>query len=215
MMKHEKWYVPGYGTEKVGPFLGSLIEMVRPQKILEVGFGYTTPFLIESLKNNFELVWDDNCDPEYLKNKYDPKLVIIDNQSLEKNTNRAKQRRNFLKEQPTNLVDFIEGDFTQSSIVSQVKENYSQFDLCWFDCGGPEEYQFFIDNYFNMIKEFSIFHFTFFKGEENKNGKIISKCLSEYLRSTGSNMQRLDIIEPHKFKQGSITILRKVNNENQ
>jgi len=51
-MKHEKWYVSGYGTEKVGPFLGSLIEMVRPQKILEVGFGYTTPFLIESLKNN-------------------------------------------------------------------------------------------------------------------------------------------------------------------
>ena len=46
-MKHKEWYTPGYGTEKVGPFLIGLMEMARPQKVLEIGFGYTTPFLME------------------------------------------------------------------------------------------------------------------------------------------------------------------------
>ena len=55
-----------------------------------------------------------------------------------------------------------------------------------------------------MIKEYFIVHFTFFKGEENKNGETISKFFD-----TKHNIQRLDIIEPHKYRQGSITILRK------
>ena len=82
-MKHKEWYTPGYGTEKVGPFLIGLMEMARPQKVLEIGFGYTTPFLMEGLKNNFELHWDGNCDPEFMKTEYDPRLVVIDDQSLE------------------------------------------------------------------------------------------------------------------------------------
>ena len=81
-MKYKEWYTPGYGTEKVGPFLIGLMEMARPQKVLEIGFGYTTPFLMEGLKNNFELHWDGNCDPEFMKTKYDPRLVVIDDQSL-------------------------------------------------------------------------------------------------------------------------------------
>ena len=61
-MKHGNWYVPGYGTEKVGPFLESLVGLSRPQRILEIGMGYTTPFLLNGLKDNAEVIWDSNCD---------------------------------------------------------------------------------------------------------------------------------------------------------
>ena len=83
-MKHENWYVPGYGTEKVGTFLESLVGLARPQRILEIGMGYTTPFLLEGLKNNTEgLLWDSNCDKEYLTKPYDPKFVVVDDLSYD------------------------------------------------------------------------------------------------------------------------------------
>ena len=148
--------------------------------------------------------WDGNCDPEFMKTKYDPRLVVIDDQSLETDETRADNRRKLITDNTSNIVDFIEGDFMNPDIMSQVKDTYSKFDMCWFDCGGPIELQFFLDNYLDIVKEYFVVHFTFFKGKENKNGETISKFLE-----TNSHIQRLDIIEPHKYRQGSITILRK------
>jgi hypothetical protein len=198
-MEHPDWYVPGYGTEKVAPFLRSLTELTRPQRVLEIGMGYTTPFLLEAIENNTEgLLWDSNCDKEYLDNPYDPKFVVVDDQSLEDDAERAEDRRSKLQE--NSLVHFIEGDMTDHSIVDRVREN-GPYDLVWFDCGGPVEYQYFVDYYWNMVKEYALFHFTYFRGEPNKNNDILSTITDI--------SYRMDIVEPHKFKQGSITMLRK------
>ena len=201
-MKHKDWHTPGYGTEKVGPFLGSLVELARPQKILEIGFGYTTPFLLEGLKNCVNgLVWDGNCDKDYLDKPYDPKFVVIDDQSLEEKSERKDFRRDSLVND--DLVDFIEGDFKSASVKDRVKSDYPDgFDLVWFDCGGPNEYQWFIDNWWDdMVNEYALFHFTYFRGELNNNGKIIDNLSGQ--------LSRMDIVEPHKFKQGSVTMLKK------
>ena len=55
-----------------------------------------------------------------------------------------------------------------------------------------------------MVKEYALFHFTYFQGRHNKNGEIMNQMEAAY---------RMDIIEPHKFKQGSLTMLRKVENQ--
>lgn len=211
-MKHKDWYTPGYGTEKVGPFLGSLVELARPQKILEIGFGYTTPFLLEGLKNCANgLVWDGNCDKDYLDKPYDPKFVVIDDQSLEEKSERKDFRRDSLVND--DLVDFIEGDFKSASVKNRVKSDYPDgFDLVWFDCGGPNEYQWFMDNWWDdMVNEYALFHFTYFRGELNNNGKIIDKLSGQYDsdKMKWPNLSRMDIVEPHKFKQGSVTMLKK------
>jgi hypothetical protein len=211
-MKHKDWHTPGYGTEKVGPFLGSLVELARPQKILEIGFGYTTPFLLEGLKNCANgLVWDGNCDKDYLDKPYDPKFVVIDDQSLEEKSERKDFRRDSLVND--DLVDFIEGDFKSASVKNRVKSDYPDgFDLVWFDCGGPNEYQWFMDNWWDdMVNEYALFHFTYFRGELNNNGKIIDKLSGQYDsdKMKWPNLSRMDIVEPHKFKQGSVTMLKK------
>ena len=199
-MERPDWYVPGYGTEKVAPFLRSLTELTRPQRVLEIGMGYTTPFLLEAIENNTEgLLWDSNCDKEYLDKPYDPKFVVVDDQSLEEDADRAENRRSRLK--ANSLVHFIEGDMMDSSVVDRVREN-GPYDLVWFDCGGPVEYQYFVDYYWNMVKEYALFHFTYFRGKPNKNNDILS--------SITDISYRMDIVEPHKFKQGSITMLRKI-----
>ena len=198
-MEHAEWYVPGYGTENAGPFLGSLVYLTRPQSILEIGMGYTTPFLLNAMKSNSEgLLWDSNCDDEYLNKTYDPKFIVVDDQRLEESNDRAIDRRKMLKEEP--LVKFIEGDFTNTAVMNKVFD-YGPYDLVWFDCGGPDEYQFFVDNYWNKVREYALFHFTYFRGEPNKNNDILS-TITDY-------SYRMDIVEPHKFKQGSITMFRK------
>ena len=45
-MEYEEHFKAGMGTESAAPFLRSLVRMIRPYRILEVGAGYTTPFLV-------------------------------------------------------------------------------------------------------------------------------------------------------------------------
>ena len=67
MIEYEAHYRKEMGTESVGPLLRSLVRMVRPNRILEIGAGYTTPFLLEGLEKNEELFNDDS---ECLKEAY-------------------------------------------------------------------------------------------------------------------------------------------------
>ena len=87
------------------------------------------------------------------------------------------------------------------SVVDRVRDS-GPYDLVWFDCGGPVEYQHFVDYYWNMVKEYALFHFTYFRGEPNKNNSILSTITDI--------SYRMDIVEPHKLRQGSITMLRKI-----
>jgi len=48
----EELRTPAGGTELVGPMLYALTRMLRPSSVLEVGAGYTTPFLALALTEN-------------------------------------------------------------------------------------------------------------------------------------------------------------------
>ena len=65
------------GTKNAGHFLQSLIGLTRPQRILEIGVDYTTPFLIEGInKNNKFWVEEINANQKYVEETlktYEPK----------------------------------------------------------------------------------------------------------------------------------------------
>lgn len=48
----EELRVPVMGSETVAPLLYSLIRFTRPRRVLEVGTGYTTPFIARALADN-------------------------------------------------------------------------------------------------------------------------------------------------------------------
>ena len=198
-MEHEKHFRRGMGTENVGPILRNLVQMIRPQRILEIGAGYTTPFLLDGLKANEELFDEGNLDPSYTKwhkTNNDPRLVIIDTASL--------------PQLDSKYVEYIQGKFQGKS--QELFEKYGEFDMIWFDCGGAEEYQDFLAEYWNICSHLMIFHFTFFQGQPTTNIDIISGFIDGWARLLGANnVQRIDIIEPHKAGQGSITMLKKVS----
>ena len=196
-MEYEDHYRSQMGTENVAPLLRSLIRMVRPQRVLEIGAGYTTPFLLDGLEKNEELFDDySGClNEEYAKNhkeNYDPKFVIIDDISF------GEFKKNFNID--SKYVEFIEGKFQGKS--QKLFDTYGLFDFVWFDCGGPEEHSAFMSEYWDICSHYVIFHFHYtFQIPNPKLGAVMGLA-------TG-NPQRIDILEPHKNRQGSVTILKK------
>ncbi len=190
-------YRPGMGTENVGAFLKSMVMMLRPNRVLEIGAGYTTPFLLEALINNERVFDDGNLKESYFHNYvYNPKLIIIDNQSLGELT-AVEGMEEIVNSEYTN---FIEGNFEGKG--EELFKKHGHFDFVWFDCGGPKEYISFIKEYWDYCSKYLFFHFTYSDGEPNINHKIIRDLIK-------GNPITLDIVEPHKKRQGSITIVQK------
>ena len=78
-LEYPEHFRPGMGTEVVAPFLRSMVQLLRPNRVLEIGSGYTTPFLLEALVNNERVYDDGNLEPSYFNNYvYDSKLMTND-----------------------------------------------------------------------------------------------------------------------------------------
>jgi tetratricopeptide (TPR) repeat protein len=196
-LEYEEFYRKGMGTENVGGFLRALAQMVRPNRILEIGAGYTTPFLLEALINNERVFNDGNLDEAYFKNyDYAPKLVVIDDMSLDDLM--IKPGMNNLI--TSKYIDFIEGKFEDKADL--LLNKYKNFDFVWFDCGGTTEYEIFMDQYWHLCSGYVLFHFTYSNGKPNSNhNALLDKIIG--------NPSIFDIVEPHKNRQGSITMINK------
>jgi hypothetical protein len=196
-LEYPEYFRPGMGTELVAPFLRSMVQILRPNRILEVGAGYTTPFLLEGLVNNERVLDDGNLNDKYFMDyKYDPKLVVIDDMSL-----------GDLSEKPgmqvildSQYVNFVAGIFQGQS--KNLLESYGRFDFVWFDCGGINEYKSFLEEYWEICSGYLFFHFTYSNGKPNAN-------LQAILSGITNEPFMIDLVEPHKNRQGSITVVKK------
>jgi hypothetical protein len=45
-------FLASFGTEQLAPMLHALVRFHRPEKVVELGYGYTTPFLAQALADN-------------------------------------------------------------------------------------------------------------------------------------------------------------------
>ena len=196
-LEYEEFYREGMGTENVGSFLRALAQMVRPNRILEIGAGYTTPFLLEALINNERVFNDGNLEEAYFKNyDYAPKLVVIDDMSLD-DLMKKPGMNNLIT---SKYIDFIEGKFEDKADL--LLNKYRNFDFVWFDCGGTTDYEIFMDQYWHLCSGYVIFHFTYSNGKPNSNHNAL-------LDKITGNPSIFDIVEPHKNRQGSITMVNK------
>ena len=185
------------GTENVAGFLRAMAQMLRTKNILKIGADYTTPFLLEALINNERVYDDGNLEPSYFKDYvYDSKLVVIDNMSLGELSKKPGMDQII----SSKYIEFVEGNFEGKADI--LGERYGDFDFVWFDCGGSAEYKIFMDEYWDICSDYIFFHFTYSSGSPNELRDII-------LKNVTGNPSIFDIVEPHKSRQGSITMVQK------
>jgi predicted O-methyltransferase YrrM len=226
--------VPGMGTENIGPLLYSLVRMSRSWRVLEVGLGYTTPFLAQALKDltqEFEtdkaMLANHNSNDsrrkmlsyDYHLRNYAPVLHAIDDYSI--SSSAPKVMDVLTKLNLENFVKSYDGDFR--GISQHMDPSAFPLDLVWFDCGSLPEYVDFLDEFWPLIKTdggLLLLHFTHWNATKTHGGfkhqqLMIGSIANEIKRQQAeagvdAKFEVLSLIEPHKTRQGSVTMVRRL-----
>lgn len=232
--------VPGMGTEHIGLLIYSMIRMTRPRNILEVGMGYTTPFLAMALQDNVvetkadisilkkrrsEISDDEMGRKGILNNSFfvhetTPNLHAIDNFAMNESSSNAVLKA--IKD--LNLESFVRiynADYRGSS--KKIDKSCFPIDFIWFDCGNYRDRRNFIDEYWDLInpdRGLLLLHSAYsmlpprIVGEEGFSlspGPILNELKRQQaLRGLEASFEVLSLLEPHKYRQGSVTIVRKL-----
>ena len=210
-----KLFSPTMGTEMVGPLLYDLVMMTRPKRVLEIGAGYTSLFLLQALADA-EAKEDAECAgtsaptatllQDYLQApRMPPQLHVIDDLSHGKTTadqlEASAQRLGIHQPLTMHVADFI-------GYADKLPAEAFPFDLVWLDCGRLDLLQHFRTAYWPLV---------------NKNGGLIlihslstnfhgQMFLSELRLSQATThfnaYEMITLLEPHKARQNSVTMIR-------
>ena len=229
-------FVPGMGTEHVAPLLHSLVRMTRPRRILEVGLGYTSLFLLDALaraaadhRDDLAALGGDRdgsrraqlLNEHALRPDYSPLMIGIDDFSLAGSScAQVAAAADALGLAP--LLKILPGDFRD--VIPRIAKDDLPLDMIWFDCGGRREYVDFLSLAWPLLSPshgLLALHFTYwpnvvtFPGKAPATFMLPGAILNEIKRQQAelgleARFEVLSLLEPHKSRQGSITLIRKL-----
>jgi len=223
---------PGMGTENAATLLYAVAAMRRPSRVLAVGLGYSTLFLLQALADNHAAARRDaaivagHVDAPARRDVLDetqpvdtepPRLIGIDDFSAD----------------PARLTHFLRcvERLQLSSYLELQRCRYQDLDpatlpalqFAWIDCGHQLDYSDLINRYWPLLDADGgvlALHYTYVDvllravdGDERL--LIPGPCLNalgNQQRRTGRDgaFELLTLVEPHKLRQGSVTLLRKL-----
>jgi predicted O-methyltransferase YrrM len=211
---------PKMGTEAVAPLLYDLVMLHRPRRILEVGGGLSTLYLLKALadstmRGEAERGLIEQGGVEQEGSLLDPvyhnvlprpaQLHMIDN-LVHANTTAGKVievARSLGIDAPLRVheADFI-------GYADKLPKDEPPFDMVWFDCGTIEYFQHFRRAYWPLVSRnggLILIHSlaTNFHGQ-----MFLSELKLEQATKSFSDFELLTLIEPHKRRQNSVTMVR-------
>ncbi len=226
----ERLRVPGMGTEVVAPLLSYLIHMVRPTRVLEVGMGYTTPFLARALaeierrtaaetaalvdktepylRDGRELdeEWIDAepalLVPGFYNSRRDTRFIAIDDLSDEYSS--AGRVTEVLTELGlADHVTVVNGQLRDCR--EALPEDFTPIDFAWVDAW---ECLYFFENFWDLINPdggIVVMHYLMTYPE----GEAILEYIADSQRLRAGEFEVLSLLESQKLRQNSMTIIRK------
>ena len=229
----------GMGTENVGHLLYALVKMIRPETCMAIGLGYSTLFILKALSENHEdtqydlSVLNGNISDTARKGvlyqqHFDeledthtlPLLHGVDNFSeAGSHTNELEAYISELGYQEfftLHNCDFRKLDTANIAATGGVE-------FIWLDCGHQLDYPDLINTFWPLLSEnggIMIIHYTAVDidiEDENERVKlVISGATANAIKKQqlqqgiSARFEFMSIVEPHKFRQGSVSVLRKL-----
>lgn len=209
--------VPEMGTDSTAPLLYWLIRTTRPRTVLEVGMGYTTPFLAKALQDNVEAVEAERSllgDPSasevqplayggYYDEPYEPRLVCIDR--MTDPTSSAPRVLDVLDELGlAEVCGVIEGDMQDCG--AQVREQLGLIDFAWIDTWDTLA---FLREYWQMVNPAGgvlAVHYLM----TYPQGRAILAYINSLRAVEGGRLEITNLREPHRVAQNSTTLIRRI-----
>lgn len=220
------------GVELVSPLLYSLIRLARPRSVLEVGAGYSTLFILQALADNLEdfktsrkkLAGHVRSDrhkglrrllkgrhpnplavPEYYETPYRPLLSVIDDTSHPA-TSATKVEEVARELRLNSFLKFHEGDFR--GMASRFGEESLPLDLIWFDCGMLRE---FLAEYWDLLNPRGGLLLIHTLPSNRTKFAALKEFREKLVQSGSAPFETLSLLEPHKWRQNSVTLIRKMS----
>jgi predicted O-methyltransferase YrrM len=228
---------PMSGTELMAPLLYSLVRSLRPRRLIEVGMGYTTPFIAQALEDN---VADFCHETEQLKRKTD-ELV----EGVPGNARDAEKRwfeaepvgadpGYYLSGYDPHLYAFDDFSDDRSSAPKvletlerlglhgritfiqgnpcgrsrEIDSGHLPLDFAWNDATWNDE---FFEEYWRLIDPdggVMLFHNTV---NAYVGNVLPMKNLKLRQVSELNDFEMISLVEPHKLNQHSFTMIRKIS----
>lgn len=238
------------GTEHVAPLLYSLIRMLKPRTVVEFGSGYTTPYILQALKDNVD---DFNLNQKLLKGRVvkhfsrisDParSRLTPDEWLLDEATQDvygqepvvpipsfyAKPYRPMLftfEVLPSDdayvcslarLVSDLKLDSYLTlnagcrviDYVKLIPQQYLPIDFAWNDFGNKK--RFYDETYASVRGDGGIMAFHNTTSSEKDHKEDLDRVFAELKpQLQARHAEMLTFLEPHKFTQRSLTVVRKL-----
>lgn len=225
-----KLRVPGMGTEVVAPLLATLVQLHRPRSVLEVGMGYTTPFLAGALRDVESQVAAESealtaktrpyladgteldeswlyaepalATPSFYLEPYRPSFVAVDNLSIADSS--AGRVLDVLRDLDLEQrVTVVNADLKEC--VELLPEGFTPIDFAWVDAW---ECLYFFDNFWDLINPdggLVAMHYLMTYPE----GEAILRYIRKFQQAHPGELEMVNLLESHKLMQNSITILRR------
>ncbi|MDN3292800.1 class I SAM-dependent methyltransferase [Streptomyces ficellus] len=228
----ERLRMPGMGTEVVAPLLSSLIHLVRPHRVLEIGMGHTTPFLARALSEAEELAaaeaeglarktvpyLEDGREldedwiqaepallvPSHYREPYRPRLVAIDDFS-DAGSSAPQVTRALADLGLADRVTVVNADLR--SAVERLPDAFRPIDFAWVDAW---DCLYFFENCWELINPdggIVVMHYLMTYPE----GEAILQYIAESQRLRPGEFEVLSLLESHKLRQNSMTVLRRTS----
>ena len=218
-------YNPHMGVENLGPLLYSLIRFTKKRRIVEIGAGYTSLWIIQALKDNDDefkriqqLSQQDKCrllniqwaNPEVVNESFQSpaSLLCIDNCEHQKET--ATGACAVAKALGLDsYLQFLKGDaFEMADILEE-----SSVEILWCDFGvGSRMKEFMSSGAWASLKPggFLLCHSTL--TNQRTRDWLEAARAHEGEEKTGippAEYVELSLLEPHKYFQNSVSIFQK------
>lgn len=218
------------GTEVVAPLLSYLIHMVRPTRVLEVGMGYTTPFLAKALA---EIERKIEAETAALVDKTEP--YLRDGRELDEEWIDAapallvpgfyngRRKIQFI------AIDDLSDEYSSAGRVTEVlgelglashvtvvngqlrdcrkalPDGFAPIDFAWVDAW---ECLYFFENFWDLINPdggLVVMHYLMTYPE----GEAILEYIADSQRLRAGEFEVLSLLESQKLRQNSLTVIRK------
>ncbi|MCS7476769.1 class I SAM-dependent methyltransferase [Umezawaea endophytica] len=224
--------VPAAGTDVVAPLLSSLVHLARPRRVLEVGMGYTTPFLAAALvqvaeqaraeasalaaktARHLDSVGELDSDwlhadpalraPGFYLDPYQPRFIAVDDLSIPDSS--AGRVMDVLASLGlAEHVQVVNANIRECRAL--LPDDFTPIDLAWVDAW---ECLYFFDHFWDMINPdggLLVMHYLMTYPE----GEAILDYIAKVQRRKPGELEVLNLLEPHKMLQNSLTVIRRTS----
>ncbi len=207
------------GTEEMAPLLYSIIKFTRPHRVLEIGAGLTSIYILAALselssveKNEFDgnsVGYDPSLkNEEYYKMNHSNFILHSFDNLGHPETSANKVLEVSKKLNLDKYLKFWNNDYLE--INKLIPEKERSFDLIWCDLGGLNNYLNQREILFPLLSDkvgsYIIFHSTL----SNVHGLAFLNHLKlSIYQGQLPGFELVSLFEPQKKRQNSCTIIRK------